>query len=571
VPINFDRTQSLTILINQPNQVPYQVNLSMNRQNNYSLVGWLCMICMLISSMRAQEIMLPNDYLDKQFHKERRQALREMMPPNSVAVFFANPVRNRANDVDYIYHQDPDFYYLTGYTEPHSILLVFSEMQEGENGNIYDEMIFVQRRDERAEMWTGRRLGVAGVKEKLGFEVVYEGADFQNEVDFESFDRVLFYDFEGDVRDNERDDADLYSLMETFKSKVAFPDDYHPTRERLYAMIRTTDVENKANVAQIIDRFVRYNTELNQDEILNDFVKADNEVKLREVQEKVPDSKLDTYSLNGYMSVLRETKLPAEMKLLKKAIEISAIGQIEVMKAMRPGMSETEIQGIHEFVFKKYGSEYEGYPSIVGAGHNGCVLHYISNNKPEIEEDELVLMDLGAEYHGYTADVTRTIPANGTFSPEQKAIYDLVYEAQQAGFEACMPGSDFRAPHMAAKEVIDRGLAELGIIQEGQNHRYFPHGTSHYLGLDVHDKGTYGPLQPNTVITVEPGIYIPENSDCDEKWWGIAVRIEDDILITEDGWVNLSEMAPRKSEDIEAMMAQDSPLDDFVLPDLDGE
>jgi len=300
-------------------------------------------------------------------------------------------------------------------------------------------------------------------------------------------------------------------------------------------------------------------------------VKADNEVKLREVQEKVPDSKLDTYSLNGYMSVLRETKLPAEMKLLKKAIEISAIGQIEVMKAMRPGMSETEIQGIHEFVFKKYGSEYEGYPSIVGAGHNGCVLHYISNNKPEIEEDELVLMDLGAEYHGYTADVTRTIPANGTFSPEQKAIYDLVYEAQQAGFEACMPGSDFRAPHMAAKEVIDRGLAELGIIQEGQNHRYFPHGTSHYLGLDVHDKGTYGPLQPNTVITVEPGIYIPENSDCDEKWWGIAVRIEDDILITEDGWVNLSEMAPRKSEDIEAMMAQDSPLDDFVLPDLDGE
>jgi len=184
--------------------------------------------------------MLPNDYLDKQFHKERRQALREMMPPNSVAVFFANPVRNRANDVDYIYHQDPDFYYLTGYTEPHSILLVFSEMQEGENGNIYDEMIFVQRRDERAEMWTGRRLGVAGVKEKLGFEVVYEGADFQNEVDFESFDRVLFYDFEGDVRDNERDDADLYSLMETFKSKVAFPDDYHPTRERLYSMILST-------------------------------------------------------------------------------------------------------------------------------------------------------------------------------------------------------------------------------------------------------------------------------------------------------------------------------------------
>ncbi len=542
----------------------------MNTKNNYSWWGLLIMLGMAFSPMYAQEVMLPDDYLDKEFHRERREALREMLPENSVAVFFANPVRNRANDVDYIYHQDPNFYYLTGYREPHSILVIFSEEQKNEQGKTYNEMIFVQERDELAEMWTGRRLGVEGVKGKLGFEMAYNGKEFMKDlIDFDAFDKIMFYDFKGDVRDSESDEADMYSLIETFKEKVEYPEDYSPAREQLYKMIKSTDIENSANVAQVIARFVNRYPTLEQDQILSDFVNADNEVKLKEVKEKVPPSKLDTYTLDVCMSILRETKLAAEMKLLKKAIEISCIGQIEVMKAMRPGMSETEIQGIHEFVFKKYGSEYEGYPSIVGAGHNGCVLHYISNNKPEVEQDELVLMDLGAEYHGYTADVTRTIPANGTFSPEQKAIYDLVYKAQQAGFEACLPGNPFRAPHDAARAVIDEGLAELGIIEPGQRHRYFPHGTSHYLGLDVHDKGTRGPFQPNTVITVEPGIYIPENSDCDEKWWGIAVRIEDDVLITEDGWINLSEMAPRTSEDIEAMMAKDSPLDDFALPDLD--
>ncbi len=179
-------------------------------------------------------------------------------------------------------------------------------------------------------------------------------------------------------------------------------------------------------------------------------------------------------------------------------------------------------------------------------------------------------MDLGAEYHGYTADVTRTIPADGTFSKEQKAIYDIVYDAQEAGIAASVVGASFQAPGNAASEVVANGLVSLGIIKNVNEARtYFPHGTSHYLGLDVHDKGTYGPFQPNTVITVEPGIYIPEGSDCDEKWWGIAVRIEDDILITEKGPVNLSAMAPRTTEAIEAMMKQPSPLDNFVLPTLD--
>jgi Xaa-Pro aminopeptidase len=238
------------------------------------------------------------------------------------------------------------------------------------------------------------------------------------------------------------------------------------------------------------------------------------------------------------------------------------------MKALRPDMSEMEVQGLHEFVYKKYGAEFEGYPSIVGAGANGCILHYETNDKPRIGSD-LILMDCGAEYHGYTADVTRTAPPSGKFSPEQKQIYELVLAAQEAAFQACKPGAPFQAPHQAANKVIVDGLKKLGIIKtEAEVRTYFPHGTSHYLGLDVHDRGSYGPLKAGNVITVEPGIYIPAGSDCDKKWWNIGVRIEDDILITGSGWENLSKDAPRTVAEVEAMMAKASALDDFKLPEL---
>lgn len=269
------------------------------------------------------------------------------------------------------------------------------------------------------------------------------------------------------------------------------------------------------------------------------------------------------------MASLREVKSKEELALLTKAVRISAMGQRETMKAMHPGMSETEIQGIHEFVYKKYGSEYEGYPSIVGAGNNGCVLHYIENSKMKVEND-LVLMDLGAEYHGYTADVTRTIPANGKFSPEQKIIYDLVYEAQEAGIATVKIGNSFTAPDQAARDIITNGLLKLGIIKTAEESRkYFPHGTSHHIGLDVHDPGMYNTFEKDMVLTVEPGIYIPNGSNCDKKWWGIAVRIEDDILVTANEPVNLSSDAPRKSSEIEALMTEKSALDTFNLPKLD--
>lgn len=493
-----------------------------------NLISFFCLF--LFVALVAAQNGTPTDYLSADFHKERRQALREQMPANTVAVFFANAVRNRANDVDYVYHQDPDFYYLTGYKEPHSVLLIFSEDQKNSEGKTFNEILYVQEKNAKAEQWNGYRLGTEGAKTKLGWEIAFNGKEFLTSgIDYTAFDKVFFKDFQNDYRDNKRDEADLASLVETFKIQTGY-------YENQQQQSGTTGLDR----------------ELNQ-------------------EKNLPTGKanLDSQSLRRYMAGLRQVKTPEEMVLLKKAIRISAMGQREIMKAMHPGMSEAEIQGIHEYVYKKYGSEFEGYPSIVGAGHNGCVLHYIENNKTKVGDD-LVLMDLGAEYHGYTADVTRTIPANGKFSPEQKAIYDLVYEAQEAGIAAAVVGNSMQAPDAAARKVINEGLIRLGIIKaEGEGRTYFPHGTSHHIGLDVHDPGLGGPMEANMVITVEPGIYIPEGSNCDPKWHGIAVRIEDDILITESGPVNLSAEAPRKSLEIEALMREESPLANFNLPNLD--
>ena len=269
------------------------------------------------------------------------------------------------------------------------------------------------------------------------------------------------------------------------------------------------------------------------------------------------------------MEGLRGFKTKEEVNMIKKAVSISCMGQREVMKAIKPGMSEREIQGIHEFVFKKYQAEDLGYPSIVGAGHNGCILHYIDNYKPNITNKELILMDLGAEFHGYTADITRTIPVSGKFSSEQKQIYELVLKAQEEGMKVCKPGATFQDLTAATRVVINKGLKDLGIIKdENERHYYYPHGCCHHIGLDVHDRGPYDKLQEGMVITIEPGIYIPDNANCDKRWWGIAVRIEDDYLITKNGYEHLSIAAPRKVEDIEALMKQPSALDDFVLPDI---
>jgi len=514
----------------------------------------------------------PKDFLSKEFHKDRRAVLRSKMAENSVAVIFSNPLRNRANDVDYVFHQDPNFYYLTGFREPNAVLVIFSDDYKDAK-----EIIYVPQKSPVKEMWNGKRLGVEGAKKELGFKVAKTTEDFLNEsIDFNTFDTIYIEKFKDDYRDSNRDVTDLYDLISDFKIKTNYNPSIFLSKEqkKVYELIKATPVESSANVAQVVGRAITYYPALEDDEIIMGYTNALTDASKLEYKQKVvtilnQKSSIDIEFLPTHLSEMREVKTAEELKILTKAIRISAVGQIEVMKAMKPHMSETEIQGIHEFVYKKYGAEYEGYPSIVGSGNNGCILHYIENNKTNVGHD-LVLMDLGAEYRGYTADITRTIPANGKFNPEQKAIYELVLKAQTAGIAESKVGNPFWMPHKVAKSIINKGLVELGIISsENERHQYFPHGTSHYLGLDVHDPGTYGNLKENSVITVEPGIYIPEGSPCDKKWWGIAVRIEDDILITKNGPKNLSEEAPRTVEAVEEMMARKSVLDDFVLPNLD--
>jgi Xaa-Pro aminopeptidase len=254
---------------------------------------------------------------------------------------------------------------------------------------------------------------------------------------------------------------------------------------------------------------------------------------------------------------LRRTKSARELALLRRAIDISVEGHRATMRAARAGMHEYELEAVMEYTFRSMGAEDPGYPSIVGSGPNSCILHY-STNRRKTAPGEVVLMDCGAEYHGYSADVTRTIPIGGHFSPAQRAIYDLVLAAQTAGIDACRAGRGFRDPHTAAFAVIAKGLQELGITADEEDaFTYFNHGTSHYIGLDVHDVGAADTLAPGMVLTVEPGIYIPAGSRCDRRWWNIGVRIEDDILVTDGDPENLSKGAPRTADEIEREMSED--------------
>jgi len=454
---------------------------------------------------------LPTDYLPRDFHVGRREALRQVMPDNSVAVIFAYPTRTFSNDVEYFYHPNPDMYYFSGYREPHSLLLIFKEEQTDSLGNRFKEMLIVQKKNAQAEQWTGKRLGAEGAKEKLGFTMVYNGEQFKDvNIDFNKFSKILYEELPKDVPDSRWDKSDLFDLIQLFKTKSAMP-----------------------------ERMTQQN-------------------------------RFDPRLFSKLTGQLREIKTPEELDLLRKAVEISCQGQNEVMKALRPDMSELEIQGLHEYIHKKYGAEGVGYGSIVGSGENGCVLHYMENTKTKIG-GQMLLMDVGAEYHGYTADVTRTVPADGKFSAEERAIYQLVYDAQEAAFKTLKNGSKWADAGKAAKDVIAEGLLKLGIIKDkSEVGKYFPHGLGHHIGMDVHDRGSYETLQKDMVITIEPGIYIQEGSPCDKKWWSIAVRIEDDLLITETGYELLSHFAPRKIEDIEKMISQKSALDNFKVPELES-
>ena len=509
--------------------------------------------------------------ISNEFHLKNRNNLREQMPENSVSVLFSSPVRNRSNDVYYSYHPDPNYYYLSGWREPHSVLVIFKNKLKDSLGS-YNEILFVRERNPYDEQWNGKRKGVEGAK-KMGFDRVLNKERFsETSFNFKNFDKVLLNPFQTDVKDLITDQSDLFDLQNQLKNKIDYPNNYNPEVFKWYNQIKSVKNDNVEKLKKQLRFFSNRNKHLLNDKIIQKFISINTEEFMKELERNssffIPKFNFDFDLLNKYLTNQREIKSSEEIDLIKKAVKISSIGQSEVMKAVKSGMSEREIQGLHQYIYKRYGAAHEGYPSIVGAGENSCILHYITNDKTNID-NQLVLMDLGAEYGGYTADVTRTIPINGKFTEEQKLIYKIVYDAQEAGIKMAKKGNSFSQIYEATKTVALNGLTELGILKDQKDLRiYYPHGVAHHIGLDVHDPGNYGLISENMIITVEPGIYIPEGSDCDPKWWSIGVRIEDDILITKNGNENLSEFAPRKWNLIEKMMSLKSPLDNFNLPNI---
>ncbi len=359
------------------------------------------------------------------------------------------------------------------------------------DGKKATEVLFVAERNPKSETWTGITMGPATAAKVLGIETVV------------SFDR-------------------LREVQEKFL----------PTVSTLYADDMPRERRGMATKGA---------------QLLGDAGYRNPYIRM------APD--LTTRNAGEILDEMRLIKSPTEIALLKRAVEISMDGHRATIQQGKPGMYEYELAAIMEYNFHRQGSEYVGYPSIVGSGPNSCILHYESNRR-QTQPGDVVLMDCGAEYHGYSADVTRTFPISGRFSAEQRAIYDLVLAAQDAGIASCTPGNTFFDAHRSATEIISAGLIKLGIIRSSQEvSRYFMHGTSHYIGLDVHDVGSMGELKPGMVMTVEPGVYIASGSPCDPKWWNIGIRIEDDILITEEGPVNLSEGLARRAEDIESLVA----------------
>ncbi len=464
-----------------------------------SFLSLFCLICVfpfLGNSQQSTEY--PNDYLSPAFHAGRRSAIKEKMPKNSVAIFFAAQVRNRNNDVDYLYAQNKNFYYLTGLEEPNSMLLIYKEPVTilGKTGT---EFLFVQPRNPNREMWTGKIYGVKGVKEHFKMDNVFTHDQFTYaSLDLSKIDSVM---------------TNLYN--DNILSKYYGRGGADPL----------------SKMAQIVDSIITT-------------TKKPNAIR----------------TLTTHIRNLRSIKQPEEITLIEKTVVMSAEAHTAVMKAIKPGMTEYQAQAIMEYYFKKNGSEYPGYPSINGSAENSCVLHYESNQRL-MKDGDLLLSDCAAEYHGYSADITRTIPVNGKFSPEQKIIYELVLEAQDSAFLQCKAGLASNETQKAAARVITKGLKKLGIIYTDSEMRtYFPHGTSHGLGLDVHDPNP-AILEAGAIFTVEPGIYIPPGSKCDKKWWNIGVRIEDDILITPTGYKNLSAGSPRTVVEIEKMIKQKSIFD----------
>ena len=472
-------------------------------------------------------------------YAERRARLAKEIGEDAIAIIPAAVEVIRSHDTEYEFHQDPDFFYLTGFPEPEALAVITPGHSEGEY------TLFVRPRDPEMEAWDGYRAGAEGALERFGADRAFELA---------SLDEVLSR--------------------------------YMIGREVIW--YRTGNSHHDARVSSLM-------------------------AKARNHRERyggaVPSAVRDVSVLLGEMRLF---KTDDEIDALREVCELSALGHAEAMRFAGPGLYEYQVQAALEYRWRLAGARHNGYPSIVASGPNACILHYVENDRL-IEDGDLILIDAAAELDGYSSDITRTFPANGSFTAPQRAVYEVVLAAIDKGLEMSVPGSSPRAIHDAATRVLTEGMIALGLLPKGLDeslamhhyNQFYFHGTGHWLGLDVHDMGTYRvdgvprKLEPGMAHTVEPGLYIaPDKGEIeltlleyDQDEWnqrrivegraaamtkeaeareqakkithvvppeflGIGIRIEDDVVITDDGHENLTTTVPKGIDEIEALCAE---------------
>jgi Xaa-Pro aminopeptidase len=453
----------------------------------------------------------------------RRETVANAIGKNSIVFVFSAPARPRTGDVDYEYRQQNNLYYLTGIKQADTTLVIMP------GNSTRKEFIFVGDRDPARETWTGKILSHDEVTAISGIQQVYSNSRFE-----EFVNSVL-----------NRNPFDVYR--------------YAPSREY-------DDFFKAIDASQAAVYLVLENKPGLTGELTPEYAFAN---KLRE--RFIGLSIHDAWPL---ITRMRQIKSAYELNMLRKAIDITGDALLQAFKRVKPGAWEFEIQAGIEEVYRRSDADL-GFPSIVASGPNATTLHYEENQK-RLEEGDLILMDIGAEYNYYSADISRTIPVNGKFSPAQAEIYQIVLEASDASMKKIRTGENLPDVHLAGTEVVKAGLKRLGLITDTAGDQYriwFMHGVSHWLGMDVHDTGErWRPFEPGMVFTVEPGIYIradaldhlPHTAEYEkfqdavrpafEKYKNIGVRIEDDVLVTSGGYELLSKKAPRTISEIEATM-----------------
>ena len=433
---------------------------------------------------------------------ERVRAISE----NSIVILNTAPEVARNRDSEYAYRHDSDFYYLTGFKEPEAFLVIQT------NGETTTTHLFCRPKDLEREIWDGIRLGPEVAPEELGIDYAYPISDL---------------------------DTKMPELMAGFDQVFT---------------------RNHAN--ELMDQYLRtWNGEL---------------AKKSRLGISKPSVFQDVECLIHDMRLFKDAN---EIAIMQHAAWISSQAHLAAMRRSKPGLKEYHLEADILYTFRNNGSESVAYNSIVATGENACVLHYRAADSI-LKDGDLCLIDAGCEFLGYASDITRTFPVNGKFSPAQAQAYSIVLAAQEAAIAKCRVGESFQAPHDAALEVLTKGLFEMGVLSHQEHgslesaienkayQPYYMHRTSHWLGMDVHDVGSYRELndpnkawriiQPNMVLTVEPGLYFRPSKEVPKEFWNIGIRIEDDVVITSGAPMIMSRDVPVTIHEIERWMAQSS-------------